>query len=184
MKFTMRTFVAVEISDKQVINRISKFQSEINIHAKPVEAQNLHFTMQFLGEISDKQAYMIKDALKEIKFTVFSITFKGIGAFPGPKSPRVIWVGTDKSGGNALIDLAKRIENVLSPLGFRNDKPFRPHVTVFRIKNRNEDLSEKLEKYKSLEFGSQEIINFKFKQSVLTPNGPIYSDLYDIRGEK
>ena len=43
----MRAFVAVEISDKEVVNSITKFQSEINIKAKPVDSQNLHFTLQF-----------------------------------------------------------------------------------------------------------------------------------------
>jgi 2'-5' RNA ligase len=51
----MRAFVAIEISNEEVINSITKFQSKINIEAKPVKPQNLHFTLQFLGEISDDQ---------------------------------------------------------------------------------------------------------------------------------
>ena len=51
-KIIMRVFVAVEITSDKIINSISKFQSEINIDAKPVELHNLHFTLQFLGEIS------------------------------------------------------------------------------------------------------------------------------------
>ena len=49
----MRTFVAIEISNKEVLDAIEKFQSQINIKAKAVEPRNLHFTLQFLGEISD-----------------------------------------------------------------------------------------------------------------------------------
>ena len=49
----MRTFVAIEISNNQVIESIKKFQSEIKINAKPVEPTNFHFTLQFLGEISE-----------------------------------------------------------------------------------------------------------------------------------
>ncbi|MDH3191820.1 MAG: RNA 2',3'-cyclic phosphodiesterase, partial [Nitrosopumilus sp.] len=144
----MRTFVAVEISSQQVINKISKFQSEININAKPVESENLHFTIQFLGEITEE------------KVSNFLIKFRGIGVFPKLKFPRVIWIGTDEDGGKALVKLAKKVEDALKPLGFVSDKPFKPHITVFRIKNKNKDIKKQLQKYELYEFGSQEITNF------------------------
>ncbi len=68
------------------------------------------------------------------------VNFKGIGVFPKLKFPRVIWIGTDENGGNLLVELAKKIENALTPLGFSVDKPFKPHITVFRIKNKLEIL--------------------------------------------
>ncbi len=179
----MRTFVAVEISSRQVINAISKFQSEVNIKAKPVKSQNLHFTLQFLGEISEQQAGQVKEELQKIEFSKFWLNFRGIGAFPKLKFPRVIWIGTDKVGGEALIDLAKKVENILTPLGFTNDKPFKPHITVFRIKNKIGDITKEMQKFELFDFGSEEITNFKFKQSVLTPNGPIYSDLAEVHGK-
>jgi len=43
----MRTFVAVEISNGDIINSIKKFQTEVNINAKPVEPKNFHFTFNF-----------------------------------------------------------------------------------------------------------------------------------------
>lgn len=178
----MRTFVAVEISDEQVVQKISNFQLELNIDAKRVEPQNLHFTLQFLGEVSKEMSEEVCELLKKIEFSNFTINFRGIGVFPESKFPRIIWIGVDEKGGNALIDLAKKVENALTPLGFRSDKPFKPHITVFRIKNKIEDITKKLQMYESFEFGSQKITNFKFKQSVLTPNGPIYSNLIEIRG--
>jgi 2'-5' RNA ligase len=183
-KNMMRAFVAVEISNDEVINSITKFQSKINIEAKPVKPQNLHFTLQFLGEISDDVSQKIKQALKTIEFSTFKINFKGLGAFPKIKFPRVVWIGTDEVGGNALVDLAKNVENVLTPLGFISDKPFKSHITVFRIKNKIGDISKELEKYEKYDFGSQEISKIKLKQSVLTPQGPVYSDLEEIKAKK
>ena len=183
-KIMMRVFVAVEISNDEVINSITKFQSKINIEAKPVKPQNLHFTLQFLGEISDDVSQKIKQALKTIEFSTFKINFKGLGAFPKIKFPRVVWIGTDEVGGNALIDLAKNVENVLTPLGFTSDKPFKSHITVFRIKNKIGDISKELEKYEKYDFGSQEISKIKLKQSVLTPQGPVYSDLEEIKAKQ
>jgi len=49
----MRVFVAIEVSNKDVLNSIQKIQTELNIKAKPVELHNMHFTVQFLGEVSE-----------------------------------------------------------------------------------------------------------------------------------
>jgi 2'-5' RNA ligase len=179
----MRVFVAIEISSDKIINLISKFQSEININAKPVELHNLHFTLQFLGEISQETVEKVMASLNTVKFSRFKVNFKGIGVFPNVKSPRVIWIGTDENGGNSLVELAKKVENVLDPLGFSVDKPFKPHITVFRIKNEIEDISKKVAKFRSIDFGTQEITGFKLKQSVLGSKGPIYSDLMEIKTE-
>jgi len=176
----MRVFVAIEISSDK-INLISKFQSEININAKPIEPQNLHFTLQFLGEISEDVLEKVKTALNNVKFSIFVVNLKGIGVFPSLKFPRIIWVGTDENGGNKLIELAKKIENVLMPLGFSVDKPFKPHITVFRIKNKIEDIGKKMDEFKLTDFGTQEISEFKLKQSVLSSKGPVYLDLMEIK---
>jgi 2'-5' RNA ligase len=177
----MRVFVAIEISSNEIINLISKFQSEIHINAKPVEPHNLHFTLQFLGEISQDITEKVMVSLNSVKFSNFMVNFKGVGVFPSLKFPRVVWIGTDENGGNLLIELAKKVENALTPLGFSVDKPFKPHITVFRIKNKIGDISKELDKFKSVDFGTQEVTGFKLKQSVLSSKGPIYSDLMEIK---
>lgn len=177
----MRAFVAIEIYSNEIINLISKFQSEININAKPVEPHNLHFTLQFLGDISQDIVEKVMISLNSVKFSSFMVNFKGVGVFPKVKFPRVVWIGTDENGGNSLIELAKKVENALIPLGFSVDKPFKPHITVFRIKNKIGDISKELDKFKSIDFGTQEITGFKLKQSVLSSKGPVYSDLMEIK---
>jgi len=177
----MRTFVAIEISNDDIINSIKKFQTEININAKPVESENFHFTLQFLGEISEEISQKIIQALRKIEFSSFSVNLKGVGAFPKSKFPRVIWVGTDNDGGNMLIQLSKKVEKALEPLGFFSDKPFKPHITVFRIKKKIGDITNELNRQKTIDFGIQEVTNLKLKKSELTPDGPIYSDLEEIK---
>ena len=179
----MRVFVAIEIYSNEIINLISKFQSEIHINAKPVEPNNLHFTLQFLGDIPQDIAEKVMISLNSVKFASFVVNFKCVDVFPTLKFPRVIWIGTDENGGNSLMELAKKVENALIPLGFSVDKPFKPHITVFRIKNKIEDISKELDKFKSINFGTQEITEFKLKQSVLSSKGPVYSDLMEIKAE-
>jgi 2'-5' RNA ligase len=177
----MRSFVAIEISDNNVINSIKKFQTEISIKATKVNPNNFHFTLQFLGEISDELMQKIIVALRTIKFSSFVVNLKGIGVFPRPKSPRIIWIGTDDIGGNMLIQLAKKIERALEPLGLFSDKPFKPHITVFRIKKNIGNITKELEGRKMIDFGMQTVTNIKLKKSNLTPNGPIYSDIREFK---
>ena len=178
----MRIFVAIEVSDKDVLNSIHKIQTELNIKAKPVELHNMHFTVQFLGEVSEEMVGKISDALNSIEFSSFSISFASIGVFPKPNSPRVIWIGTD-DGINELEKLAEMIRSKMSHLGFSPDKKFKPHVTIFRVKNKIEDLSSKLEKFSSCSFGKQLVSEIKLKKSELTSTGPIYTDLLVVKGK-
>ncbi len=180
----MRIFVAIEISNNEIINSIKKFQDKIDIDAKPVESKNFHFTLQFLGEVSEEITHKIIQALHTIEFSSFSVILKGVGAFPKLKFPRVIWIGTDENGGNMLIQLSKKVEKVLKPLGFFPDKPFKPHITVFRIKKKIGDITNELESQKTIDFGIQNISSIKLKKSELTSNGPIYLDLMEIKAKK
>ena len=179
----MRTFVAIEVSDKDVLNSIHKIQTELNIKAKPVELHNMHFTVQFLGEVSEEMIGKISDALNSIEFSAFSITFASIGVFPKPNFPRVIWIGAN-DGVNELEELAEMIRSKLSDIDFSPDKKFKPHVTIFRVKNKIEDLPSKLEKFSSCSFGKQLISEIKLKKSELTYQGPIYTDLLVVKGKQ
>jgi len=179
----MRTFVAIEVSDQGVLNSISQVQAELNIKAKPVEIHNMHFTVQFLGEVSEEMVRKISSELSSLEFTPFSVSFTGIGVFPKPSSPRVIWIGTNE-GADELEKLAEMIRMKLSQLGFQPDKKFKPHVTIFRIKNKIEGISNKLEKFSSYYFGKQTVSEIKLKKSELTPNGPIYTDLLVVKGKQ
>lgn len=173
----MRVFVAVDISDAQTLSSLKNLQSSLKIAAKPIDIEKVHFTLMFLGEVTDEVLQKVQSNLKTINFEPFNISFEGVGVFPNPKFPRVVWVGLDDFGGSKLVSLAKQVEESLSPLGFSNDKPFKPHATLFRIKNKVENIKEELEKFSSKRFGTQRVNEIKLKKSILTPSGPLYSDL-------
>ena len=179
----MRTFVAVEIQNKEVLDHIAKLQSDLKIKAKPVSKENMHFTLLFLGEVSDEIAPKIMDALKSITFSPIKIIFGGVGAFPNTRFPRVIWIGVDEIASQNLVKLANQVQEKLAPLGFKSDKPFKPHLTIFRIKNNIGDISRELDKLKTAQLGCDTITELKFKKSILTPSGPIYTDLQVIKAK-
>lgn len=179
----MRAFVAVEVHNEAVLNSITKLQSDFEIKATPVSKQNMHFTLLFLGEISEQTAENVKKALSTVSFKPIQVSFTHVGAFPNPKFPRVIWIGTDETSAKQLVELAAQVEQKLAPIGFKADKPFRSHLTIFRIKHKVNDISKKLEKFKETELGMDVISELKFKQSVLTQSGPIYSDLQVVNAQ-
>ena len=72
----------------------------------------------------------------------------------------------------------------LSQFGFQPDKKFKPHVTIFRVKKKIENVSNELQKFSTYSFGRQVISEVKLKKSELTPNGPIYTDLMVVKGKK
>ncbi len=177
----MRTFVAVEVSNKETLDSIAKLQSDLQIKASAVNKQNMHFTLFFLGEIEEQMAENVKRALADIIFSPIHAKFNHLGAFPNPKFPRVIWIGVDENAAAQLVRLATQVEEKLAPLGFKQDKPFKPHLTIFRVKRKEDNISAKIAKFSNVDLGTDTLTELKFKQSVLTSNGPIYSDLLVVK---
>ncbi len=66
----------------------------------------------------------MQTALDEVTqdLAAFDLSISGLGVFPTPKRPRVIWVGADE-GREQLIALAKRVEDQLKAGFEKDDKP-------------------------------------------------------------
>ncbi len=173
----MRLFVAVDLSDEvrerieDVLRVFKDFKG-----VKPVEKENLHITLMFLGEVPDRRVEVVKESLKGIKLDPFKIRLKGLGNF----NYRVFWIGVVE-GNDYLSFLAKEVENSLKKLGFKRDKDFVAHATVARVKRLNSNdkvrLEKALERFRDYDFGEMVVSNFKLKKSTLTPKGPIYEDV-------
>jgi RNA 2',3'-cyclic 3'-phosphodiesterase len=183
----MRAFIAVDVSNVAIV----KLQNDILSTAewnprdvKPVEPHNFHFTVIFLGEISDHNVDRIKEMLAGFQFEPFIIIYTGIGAFPNLAHARVIWVGVDPEGAQKLTALANDVVAKMSELGFRADKPFSAHLTLLRAKGRPVGASYISSKYQETTFGSDQIDKVHLKKSELTPLGPKYSNIYTVEAKK
>jgi 2'-5' RNA ligase len=83
----VRAFVAVDVTSGAIADLQKEMMGAFNPRdVRPVEPHNFHFTLIFLGEISDQQAQQVKEALSGISFEPFSLTYAGVGAFPGPET--------------------------------------------------------------------------------------------------
>jgi 2'-5' RNA ligase len=181
----IRSFVSVDVSIKDKIselqNRIIKEEDWRMHQVKPVEKQNLHFSIFFLGEISSETVGILKSRLSDLIFQPFTVTYMGLGVFPSADKPRTIWMGTDAEGGKKLKNLSQMVVTSIKDV-VKPDKPFIPHVTLFRIKNGRLRADNMLRKYKDISFGSDLIDRIYIKKSELTQSGPIYSVMYTVCG--
>ena len=178
----MRVFVAVEVIDDHILQKIKSMQESFSFKAKPVRLDQIHFTLQFLGEISENKTEDVKKALGTVSFSKFDLTIIGSGAFPNTRNPKVVWLGVDKDGKERMSRLANDVNEILGAIDLKNEKPFKPHLTVFRIKNRIGDITEELLKSKDVKFGTQLITQIVLKKSDLSPNGPEYTNLGTVSG--
>jgi len=188
---SIRSFIAMELEDPETINAIQNFyprllQNQQNL--KTVKPENLHMTVKFLGNIPESLAPKIFNILKEdVNESLFQgktmeYRLKGVGQF---NKYSVIWI---KLIGNVqfLQNVKDTIENTLNEkLNIEKDKrtKFKPHLTIGRLKKNKvnyktfESFKNLLQNNKDLDFGAFKVNQVKLKKSVLTPKGPIYSDL-------
>ena len=187
----IRTFIAIELENKETIENINKFTIRLKQNQtklKLVESENLHLTVKFLGNIQEDRASKIYKLIQEeinrpiFKGRTLNYTLKGVGQF---NRFSVIWI-TLLGDLTFLQSIKSRLEDSLHQnLSIPKDKrqQFKPHLTVARLNKKRInyktfDIFKKLINVnKNTEFGKFEISQIKFKKSTLTPKGPIYTDL-------
>ena len=187
MSETIRSFIAFDIDNELVLNRLSEVQNMLintGANLKLVKPQNIHVTMRFLGDISPPMIDSIHEEMKKISFTPFEIELKGLGAFPSLRYARVVWAGIRK-GADELSNIFNQLEPRLKSLGFKPDsKGFSPHITIVRVRTgrHKAELVKCVKDLADYEFGVIKADCLRLKKSVLTPKGPIYTTLREVCG--
>ncbi|MCK5261677.1 MAG: RNA 2',3'-cyclic phosphodiesterase [Thermoplasmatales archaeon] len=179
-----RGFIAIDVNATPNVLKFLKDITNSNADVKLVEPQNIHITLKFLGEVEevniDDIEQIIKGSVKEIE--PFTIKLSGTGVFPNQNYIRVIWIGIKDA--EIIETISRSIDERLSQLGFKREKRgFSAHLTIGRVKTaKNKQLLLKaIEDYKDSEFSTQEINSIKLKKSDLTPKGPIYTTLREVK---
>ena len=183
----LRLFVAIQIPG-EIRRRLAEVEGKLKASGadvKWVPEQNFHVTLKFLGYVEpdrlDEVNAAVKAALEGLP--PFGITLSGVGAFPKPSRPSVVWVGIT-AGGEELKTLAERIERGLEQIGFdREARAFNPHITMGRVRSPMNlgRLSEIMEGLSEVEVGSFEVGSVAVMRSDLRPTGPVYTQTTDCR---
>jgi 2'-5' RNA ligase len=180
----VRLFLAVTLPE-EIKNTLGLLIERLTTPGSPVKwvkPDNIHLTLKFLGEVEEERVQAIHEvsrlAVKEVR--PFKLRVEEVGAFPSLKRPRVIWVGIKRS--MQLATLHGRIEGGFQSIGFPSEKrPWAPHLTIGRVKGNwgTKDLVEKLAGA-AIEPRTFFADSLHLIQSVLKPEGPIYTTLREI----
>jgi len=153
---------------------------------KWVNAQIVHLTLNFLGEIEDEKVVEVCNIVKEVagRHGSFELDIKSVGHFGG-RSARVLWVGAGEGNENLLL-LQKDLSEQLSLAGWAEQtREFTGHLTLCRIRNSRAGikLARISQEYKDFELGVVLADSVSVYQSRLTPTGPDYTLLgnYKLR---
>lgn len=181
----MRVFIAFDLSIRTVENLVvlqedlAKPVADAGAKARWTDAANIHLTLKFLGEMERGMVFRVRDVLRLVsrRHVMFDMETVGVGCFPKPTVPRIIWAGTGP-GQDHITQLQSSVEAAMAELGIEPERrPFHPHVTIGRIKTRTKriDLGPVLEPYAETFFGVSQIKELILFQSELKPTGAVYS---------
>lgn len=182
----IRAFIAVLLTDelKREIRQIQERFIQVAPDVKWMAEDNFHVTMKFLGDVDTRRIDEIADAIESAVETEkpFALKVSGVGSFPNPRRPQVVWVGVE-SGVEQLAGIADKIESAMERIGFpRENRMFSAHITIGRVRqgSRGDALAGALQESNVGEIGEVDVKSVALMQSELRPKGPIYSVLREI----
>ena len=149
-----------------------------------VSKQNIHLTLKFMGEMDSHNLDRLKIALAEVGSEIqpFSLTISGLGQFGRGNDLRIFWAGVAES--SCLTQLHGKIESVTRRFDIPADpRPFKPHITLGRNKRSHNfsRLHDYLRNDQDFHFGEFSVTSFFLYNSRLTPDGPIYTVVKEIK---
>src|SRR3989338_11326448 len=172
-----RLFVGVPLSlevRQKIAEQLLKplQQSGADLHL--VTAEQLHFTLKFLGDVDESQIERIKEILRQVAASrqPFLVRLQNVGVFPSPEYMRVIWVGVENG------DLPALMQELDEKLGFirKNEQEEKPHVTLARVKSKKnkEQLQLFVTGFQQAALGEMRVTELVLYESTLTAEGAQY----------
>lgn len=138
----VRSFVAIELpAEIRAFCQVAQDRARRRLGpaaaaVRWVDARAIHLTLKFLGGVPAERLPVLIARLRARlgDQPAFSLAVGQLGAFPGPRTPRVIWLAV--LGDRAQLDACQeRVEVATVPLGFpREKRAFRPHLTLGRVR--------------------------------------------------
>jgi len=191
----VRTFIAIEL-DETIHAALTDLQEQFKAKVprgsvRWVRSEGIHLTLKFLGDVPADRIGEIERALAQacVGFPAFSFSVEGLGCFPDPRRPRVVWVGVREESGN-LAGLQKAIEDGMERLGFAPEgRKFDAHLTLGRTQRRASSgdvrrLGQLVSETDIGSLGQMEARSVSLIKSDLRPTGAVYTRLAAVELEK
>lgn len=179
----MRVFIALNLhrAERKRLHASLEPLRERDWPVRWTAAASLHLTLRFLGDIEGSEVPRIDETLRVLagKHGPQRLELGGFGAFPSLRRASVLWVGITPDPG--LMALQRDVELAMSRLGYgREQKPFRPHVTVARLRTggRAPDVERDAAGYEYS--GTDKVETMDLMRSHTDPGGARYEPLLRI----
>ena len=174
----IRSFISIDIPKMSAVKNAQKSLRDIGGISVP---EDVHLTLRFLDDVEPKKLKELSERMRPLeRYQCFNVSMKGLGAFPNAKDPRVIWIGAEL--GEPFKDILSELDGILEASSvFYDNKPFKAHITVGRVKTVSKELIALLNKEKSTETESFTCLKIFLMGSKLTSNGPVHSVIDTFR---
>ena len=151
--------------------------------AKWIDAENMHLTVRFIGEVGGAQAEDIDMALARVSAPAFNLVISGIDCFESGGKVHTLWAGIEKQP--LLAHLYGKVESALVRAGCEPDKrKFKPHVTLARLRGGGGSrIASFIQAYNRLAIGPFAVDRFTLFRSHLGGEKAHYEELADYRLE-
>jgi 2'-5' RNA ligase len=171
-----RVFAAIDISEEvreEIRNYIVELRSGFDqVRVKWEKPEKLHITVKFAGSLDESQLKSFGEEIQTVaaRLKRFQMKISGTGAFVKRRGPSVLWLGTEVVAAH---------NDPFETLSVLSDKrPFRPHLTIARIKDPRK-ARDLIQEHKASSFGSARfaVAELVIYESTLLPTGSVYTSL-------
>lgn len=171
-----RVFIGILLPDmlKDSVVNLQENMKNLPIECKFVERENLHISLDFIGEVAEGDMEELRNKIKAATESVrqFDVEIGGLKLIPNEKFVRVIALDVNS---RELSDLGKKLRETVGG----DVKP--PHITLCRVKKilSKNQLSEILMLIKPLT-ALLKVTSIKLIRSQLRPDGPSYETISEF----
>ncbi len=177
-----RTFLALDLNT-EARHRLGQVQgrlADVGARVRWVDPEQIHVTLQFLGDVADEDTPELCRQVTEAAATVEAFEFElgDVVAVPPHGIMRMIWVEVGDPTAR-MATLHDRLNALAAGMGYKSEtRRFRPHLTLGRVKGRDQlgPLRQGVRETAG-NFGTQWADQLVVYASGLTPAGPVYTPL-------
>ena len=173
----VRVFVGILLPEnlKTSVTEAQKNLENLPIECKFIEPENLHISLDFIGEVDEDQLEKIKNKISGlVKYAAsFQIEIGDLKLIPNERYVRVIALEINSPD---LFLLGKKLKELIG------GDVKSPHLTLCRVKKvlSKKELIEKFELFKRGSIGSFKVSSIQLIKSELRREGPAYSVVSDF----
>ena len=175
---THRLFAAIR-PPAPVVSTLLALQGGV-AGARWQDADQLHLTLRFFGEVSATQAEDIVVALERVRAAPFALALRGVSHFEKRGRPHTLWAGLAPS--DPLAALQRKVEAAARQAGLMPEpRGFTPHITLARLGSAAGPAIPFLARHAMLSQEPWPVAAFDLVESTLDPAGARYATVRRYR---